>query len=146
MPNGMEEIKISAPVDRVWRFLDDMNQWAPLIPGYIEHEVANEKQFTWKFRADLGVIQKNIEMQVDIVERSENSKVAFKLQGLNENLEGNGYFQLKEVDRESTDLTGYLDMSGKGMMGSVMNSMMKSYVPQTVRDLTVAVGEKLQNS
>lgn len=85
-------------------------------------------------------------MQVDIAERSENSKVAFKLEGLNENLEGNGYFQLNEVDRETTNLTGYLDISGKGMMGSVMNSMMKSYVPQTVRDLTVAVGEKLQDS
>lgn len=80
-------------------------------------------------------------MQVDITEQAEHSKVAFTLEGLNENLEGNGSFQVEEAT-DATSLIGYLDITGKGMMGSVMNSMMKTYVPETVNALTEAISEK----
>ncbi len=142
MPNSTKEIKVAATPQQVWSFLVDVDQWAPLIPGYIEHEKINDQQFTWKFRADLGMIQKNIVMQVDITEQAERSKVAFTLEGLNENLEGNGSFQVEDATG-ATSLIGYLDITGKGMMGSVMNSMMKTYVPETVSALTEAIDWKL---
>lgn len=142
MPNSTKEIKVAVTPQQVWSFLIDVDQWAPLIPGYIEHEKINDQQFTWKFRADLGVIQKNIVMQVDITEQAERSKVAFTLEGLNENLEGNGSFQIEDATG-ATSLIGYLDIAGKGMMGSVMNSLMKTYVPETVSALTEAIDWKL---
>lgn len=145
MPNSTKEIKVAATPQQVWSFLIHVDQWAPLIPGYIEHEKSNDQQFKWKFRADLGVIQKNIVMQVDITEQAEHSKVAFTLEGLNENLEGNGSFQVEEAT-DATSLIGYLDITGKGMMGSVMNSMMKTYVPETVNALTDAISEKISQT
>ncbi|ARK22341.1 CoxG family protein [Sporosarcina ureae] len=145
MPNSTKEIKVAATPQQVWSFLIDVDQWAPLIPGYIEHEKSNDQQFKWKFRADLGVIQKNIVMQVDITEQAEHSKVAFTLEGLNENLEGNGSFQVEDAI-DATSLIGYLDITGKGMMGSVMNSMMKTYVPETVNALTDAISEKISQT
>lgn len=143
MPNGVKDVRVAAPVQDVWSFLRDINRWAPLIPGYIEHEVVSDQEFTWKFRADLGMMQRNIVMQVDLKEWLENEKVSFDLNGLNESLEGSGYFELTEESADATRLTGYLDIAGKGMMGSVMNSMMKNYVPQTVGELTEAVAMKI---
>lgn len=145
MPNGTKQIEVTASTQDVWTFLEDVDKWAPLIPGYIEHEKVSAQQFTWKFRADLGMMQKNIVMQVDITEQVECSKLAFTLEGLNESLEGSGNFQLQE-DGDITNLTGYLDISGKGMMGSVINSMMKSYVPQTVSELTKAIGQQVSKT
>ncbi|GKV66136.1 MULTISPECIES: CoxG family protein [Sporosarcina] len=142
MPNGTQEIHISKRKEEVWKFLQDINNWAPLITGYIEHEVISEEQFTWKFRADLGMLQKNIVLQVDITERTEPSKITFNLEGLNESLDGNGFFEMHEAADQTTDLTGYLDIKGKGMMGSMINTMMKNYVPQTVEELTKKVGEQ----
>lgn len=142
MPNGTQEVHISKPKEDVWTFLQDINNWAPLIPGYIEHEVISEDQFTWKFRADLGMMQKNIILQVDFTERTEPTKITFNLEGLNESLDGNGYFALQEAAEQTTDITGYLDIKGKGMMGSMINSMMKNYVPQTVEEFTKAIGSK----
>lgn len=142
MPNGTQKVHISKPKEDVWTFLQNINNWTPLIPGYIEHEILSDNQFTWKFRADLGMIQKNIVLQVDLIERTETSKIAFNLEGLNESLDGNGYFELDDAAGQTTDLTGYLDIKGKGMMGSMINSMMKNYVPQTVEELTKAIGGK----
>ncbi|PIC99978.1 CoxG family protein [Sporosarcina sp. P29] len=142
MPNGTKEINVTASAQHVWSFLEEVDQWAPLIPGYIAHEKVSGNQFTWKFRADLGMMQKNIVMQVDITEKVERSMIAFTLEGLNESLEGNGSFQLEEA-AETTILKGYLDIRGKGMMGSVINSMMKSYVPETVSALTEAIDLKI---
>ncbi|WP_301107858.1 CoxG family protein [Sporosarcina sp.] len=142
MPNGTQKEHISKPKENVWTFLQDINNWAPLIPGYIEHEVLSDDQFTWKFRADLGMMQKNIVLRVDVMEKTEASKISFNLEGLNESLDGNGYFELYEAADQTTDLTGYLDIKGKGMMGSMINTMMKNYVPQTVEELTRSIGSK----
>lgn len=142
MPNGTKEVNVTASTQHVWSFLEEVDQWAPLIPGYIEHEKVSGNQFTWKFRADLGMMQKNIVMQVDITEKVERSMIAFTLEGLNESLEGNGSFQLEEA-AETTILKVYLDIRGKGMMGSVINSMMKSYVPETVSALTEVIDLKI---
>ncbi|WP_157053990.1 MULTISPECIES: hypothetical protein [Paenibacillus] len=40
-------------------------------------------------------------------------------------------------------MTGYLDISGKGAMGFMMNGVMKTFVPKTVDELTQAVAGKL---
>lgn len=143
MPNGMQRVHISKPKEDVWTFLQDINNWAPLIPGYIEHEVISEEQFTWKFRADLGMMQKNIVLQVDLTDKTEPSKITFNLEGLNESLDGSGYFELHDAADQTTDLTGYLDIKGKGMMGAMINTMMKNYVPQTVEELTKSIGSKV---
>ena len=38
MPSGTHVTELDIPIDKVWDFVSDMNRWAPLVPGYIEHE------------------------------------------------------------------------------------------------------------
>ncbi|WP_309545309.1 SRPBCC family protein [Virgibacillus dokdonensis] len=58
MPSGTKEMTLQAPIEQVWDFVSDMNHWAPLVPGYIDHEIINDTESTWKFKGDLGIVQK----------------------------------------------------------------------------------------
>lgn len=143
MPVGMHEITISVPISEVWDFVKDMDNWAPLLPGYISHEKITEHQSNWTFRETVGILKKKISLQVTIREWIEPSRVSFELKGINENLNGNGYFTAEALEQNRTKMTGYLEMNAEGTLAPVLNAVMKTSLPKSGEELTRAIAKKL---
>ena len=144
MPNGTHTVEIPVPIEKIWEFVADMNKWAPLVPGYIEHELLSERQSTWKFKGDLGFMKKTVKLQIDIKEWIEPTKVTFDLKGLSDNFTGGGYFEAEKIDDDSTKMTGHLDITAGGMMGAMINSILKNFVPETATELTETIASKIK--
>src|SRR5699024_5186992 len=144
MPEGTYTEQLHLPRIPIWNFIKDMNHWAPLVPGYISHQIRNDKQSTWKFKGDLGFIQKKIHLRVDITEWKEPSLITFNLTGLNEKFSGNGYFKAQEKTDSITNITGHLAITARGLKGALINGVLKSFVPNLTRELTANITEKLQ--
>lgn len=145
MPSGTHTTELDIPIEKVWDFVSDMNRWAPLVPGYIEHEILSDKQSTWTFKGDIGIMQKTVKLQIDITEWREPTLVTFDLKGLNENFAGNGYFKAEVISETQTMMHGNLDITAKGVMGPMVNAILKSFVPKTAEDLTKAIAEEITN-
>lgn len=143
MPAGTHTIELDVGINQIWEFVSDMDKWAPLVPGYIEHEIINENQSTWTFKGDIGIMQKTVKLQIDITEWREPTLVTFDLTGLNENFGGDGYFEAEAIGDDKTKMTGHLDITAKGMMGPMINTILKNFVPKTAEELTEAVGNKI---
>ncbi|MGN8645819.1 CoxG family protein [Gracilibacillus sp. HCP3S3_G5_1] len=143
MPNGTHFVRIDLPIEKVWEFVSDINRWAPLVPGYIEHQIINERQSTWFFKGDVGRIQKKIGLTVHINKWVEPTSVTFDLKGITENVGGSGYFHAEKINAEMTNVTGCLNISAGGMMGPMINSVLKSVVPKTTIEFTEAVASRL---
>lgn len=143
MPNGTHFVRIDLPIEKVWEFVSDINRWAPLVPGYIEHQIINERQSTWFFKGDVGRIQKKIGLTVHINKWVEPTSVTFDLKGITENVGGSGYFHAEKINAEMTSVTGCLNISAGGMMGPMINSVLKSVVPKTTIEFTEAVASRL---
>src|SRR5699024_5680976 len=125
--------------------LEKMDKWAPLVPGYIEHEIISDRQSTWTFKGDIGIMQKTVKLQIDITEWKEPTRVSFDLTGLNENFGGNGYFEAEPLSDSKTKMEGHLDITAKGMMGPMINTILKNFVPKTAEQLTEAVGNEIND-
>ncbi|GKV56543.1 hypothetical protein NCCP2222_24900 [Sporosarcina sp. NCCP-2222] len=143
MPSGTHVIKLDVPIEKVWHFVSDMNRWAPLVPGYMEHEILSDTQSTWTFKGDIGIMQKTVKLQIDITEWKEPSLVTFNLTGINENFAGEGYFKAVAISDSETEMHGNLDITAKGVMGPMINAILKSFVPKTAEDLTKAIAEEI---
>ncbi|MEO4051994.1 SRPBCC family protein [Solibacillus sp. CAU 1738] len=143
MPNGTHTVEIQVPIEKIWEFVADMNKWAPLVPGYIEHELLSERQSTWKFKGDLGFMKKTVKLQIDIQEWIEPTKVTFDLKGLSDNFTGGGYFEAEKIDDHSTKMIGHLDITAGGMMGAMINTILKNFVPETATELTETIAAKI---
>lgn len=143
MAQAVHHVELALNKDFAWEFLKDYTNWAPLIPGYIAHEVQNEAQFTWIFLADLGFTKKTIKLQVDMAELDAPTDVKFKLTGLSDNFNGSGFFKLQVEDDRTTELQGSLDLSAGGMMGMMINSVLESFLPKTTKNLIEAISTKL---
>lgn len=143
MPNGSHNVELPVPIQNIWSFVSDMDKWAPLVPGYIEHEILNDRQSTWCFKGDLGFMKKTVKLKIDITNWIEPTKVTFDLKGLSDNFVGDGYFEAEIIDENNTRMTGYLDITAKGAMGPMINTILKNFVPKTAEDLTKAISDKI---
>ncbi|MEK3797277.1 SRPBCC family protein [Peribacillus sp. FSL H8-0477] len=144
MPTGLHSIKMALPIEEIWEFVSKVENWAPLVPGYINHTVLNENQVTWKFKGDLGLMKKKIELIVDIIEWKGPSKVTFDLTGLNEPFTGSGYFLAEAIDPRNTKMTGFLDITASGYKAPIANSLLKTFVPQMAEELAEAIALELK--
>jgi carbon monoxide dehydrogenase subunit G len=143
MPHGKHEYKVDIPIEHVWSFVSDINKWAPLVPGYMAHQILNDRQSTWKFKGDLGFVQKTVNLKIDITRWQKPTKVTFNLTGLDENFKGDGYFEATSVNKQLTTITGFLNISVKGLKGPMVNTVLKSFVPKTTKQLTESIVKKM---
>lgn len=143
MPQALHQVELSLTNEITWDFLKDYNNWAPLVSGYIAHEVQSESQFTWIFLADLGFTKKTIKLQVDMTELNKPSDVKFQLKGLSDNFNGGGYFKVDAIDEAKTEMAANLDLSAGGMMGMMINSVLETFVPKMTKELVEAISAKL---
>lgn len=143
MPAGTHSVAVPLDINTIWNFVKDMNNWAPLVPGYIEHEIINENESTWAFKGDLGFMKKTVKLKIDIKEWNEPSGVVFDLTGISDNFKGGGYFKAEPISDTETTMTGNLDITAGGMMGPMINQILVKFVPQTAEELTDAIVAKL---
>ncbi|PWW25862.1 carbon monoxide dehydrogenase subunit G [Cytobacillus oceanisediminis] len=144
MPNCTHQAEVNVPIGSIWNFVSDIGNWAPLVPGYIAHEVLNDKESTWSFKSDMGILKKKIELKVDITSWQEPTKVTFNLTGLNEKFTGHGYFLAGKGKNNRNLMTGALDIKAEGMMAKVANSLLNTTLPEITAELTEAVAAKLE--
>ncbi|WP_175631922.1 CoxG family protein [Virgibacillus siamensis] len=143
MPYGKYYLELNVPIRNVWSFVSDVNNLAPLIPGYVNHEIQSNTRSVWQAKGEVGFVQKEIRMQLDITGIQEPERISFTVTGLNENFSGDGYFKAKKVHDRKTVMTGCLQVTAKGWTGAVLNPVLKQLVPKTTERFTKAVADSI---
>ncbi|WP_067726991.1 CoxG family protein [Oceanobacillus damuensis] len=143
MASGKHTVPVERPIETVWDFVSNINNWAPLVPGYIEHKIIDDKQSTWKFVSDIGVIKRTLHMKVTITNWQEPTKVTFDLKGINEKFTGSGYFEAEQITDTSTSITGYLEIKPGGLLAPAIKPALKSVIPKTTKGLTEAIATEV---
>ncbi|MEH7108353.1 MULTISPECIES: SRPBCC family protein [Bacillaceae] len=144
MPSGTHHIELTLPIKVIWEFVKDMDNWAPLVPNYIQHEKVNESQSTWEFKNDLGIIKTKMSLLIDIIEWKEPTRVSFTLKSKSERFTGSGFFEAKALNVNKTKLTGFLEVTANGKMGPTMNSKLETSLPEYVEEMGVSIAKKLE--
>lgn len=141
MPSGMHQVILDVPIKDIWDFVHDMDNWAPLVPGYLHHEKINERQSIWEFAGDVGIFKKKINLLINIKEWQPPTKVSFNL--TSEKYSGEGYFEAIAIHPNKTRLTGYLEVNAIGKMEAVKNSFLKSAIPKSAEEMALAISAKI---
>lgn len=93
MPKVEHTCAVVAPLDAVWDFIKDMDNWAPYLTGYQKHETLSETDSVWTLKGEVGAMTRRVQLRVHITEWNEMEKVEFSLTGINESVTGSGTFQ-----------------------------------------------------
>ncbi|MCM3214292.1 CoxG family protein [Niallia taxi] len=144
MPSKKHSVVVKAPLEKVWDFVRSMDNWAPLVPGYIQHQIISDLVSTWEFKTDIGFIKKKISLRIDILKWEEPSQVSFKLTGINEKFIGSGYFSAQQVGEMQTKMTGYLEINAFGTFAPMVNSVLEPKLDEITQELTIEVCKAIE--
>ncbi|WHY79090.1 SRPBCC family protein [Neobacillus sp. WH10] len=144
MPSEIQHLEVDIPIEVIWDFIRDENNWAPLFPGYIQHEKINDRQISWEFKSDLGIMKKKVTLVIDIKEWNEPRKVCFELKRKNEKYIGEGYFEARALNKNKTRVSGYLEINATGPIGTLANSLLKKAIQINDEEVAVAISSKLE--
>lgn len=144
MGKGMHETNVNATIHEVWKFISDLNSWAHLIPGYIEHEMINQSVSNWEFAIDLGFIKKKTRAEVEINDITEPSKISFKFIGMNQNYSGEGYFKAKKINDSTTLISVCITFQLIRSLAALMNPKLDKLVPKLTREVTEKVMKEIE--
>ncbi len=97
MPEVRHSTTVARPIADVWAFVEQMDNWAPLLTGYQSHEKESDTRSIWTVKGDVGILARTVKLQVDITEWSGPDRVRFTLLGLGEAVDGEGTFELRAV-------------------------------------------------
>jgi carbon monoxide dehydrogenase subunit G len=86
------------PIETIWEFVKEMDNWAPLLTGYQSHEKENEDDSLWVLKGDVGVMSRTLKFKVHVSEWAGPERVTFELTGLNEQMEGGGVFLMESFE------------------------------------------------
>lgn len=143
MPSDAYTKQVEAPIEELWETVSDLNKWAALMPGYVEHEVVSESEGKLVFLGDFGIVKKNVTLQIQDIQRNPPEKISFKLIGVGEGVNGSGSYTLEKVSDSSTNVTCQFEMAGSGFMGAMINNILKNFVPQVTKQLVEGINDKV---
>jgi carbon monoxide dehydrogenase subunit G len=95
MPEIEHSVRINAPVERVWAYVEKLPNWAPLMIGFQKLELVDDRRSIWKLRGDVGILSREVDIQADITLWEPLQRVEFTVTGLTERLTGEGSFVLE---------------------------------------------------
>jgi carbon monoxide dehydrogenase subunit G len=95
MPEVEYATTAKLPIDVIWEFVKEMDNWATFVAGYQSHEKQGPDDSVWVLKGDVGMLARIVKFQVHVDEWAGPSRVVFRLQGVNEPMEGSGTFLLE---------------------------------------------------
>ena len=142
MAIASHSVVISAPVENVWEYVSQVENWATMVPAYKEHEQIDEKKSIWVFEGNFKGIKKTVKMELNVTEFDEPSIIRFELKGLTDNFTGSGRFTAEETAGETT-MTGTIEVNAGGLTGAMLTPVIKMVLPKVTTRLTEKMARQI---
>ncbi len=143
VPSGAVSCVIPLEVPGVWTFVRDYTNWASLFPGYQRHTLVAPGVSRWTVRGDVGMFSRVVDLEIRIAEETAPERVRFTIEGLTENLAGEGVFELSAVDGASSKLSLTLDISAGGALAPVINALLGARLRALLDEFGAALSRRL---
>lgn len=143
MPKIRREATVPLPLELVWDFVSDMNNWAADMPGYITHQMLSDRQSIWRLRGDVGILSREVELLVNVIEWNERSSIGFTVKGTQEPVSGRGSLEMVQESQAETGLAFHMELTAGSVMGPLINALLTKVAPRVADDFVSALSAHL---
>jgi carbon monoxide dehydrogenase subunit G len=100
---GEHSVRIDRTVEELWAFMATFPNWAPYVVGYQGLREVDAKTSVWILRGDVGILSREVEIEVQVTGWDEGRSAVFALTGLTERMTGTGSFEVRPAEAEERD-------------------------------------------
>jgi len=143
MAIASHSVIIPTPVENVWEYVSQLENWATMVPAYKEHEKIDEQKSVWTFEGNFKGFKKTVKMELNVTEFQEPSIIRFEIKGLTDNFTGSGKFTAEETAGQTT-MTGTIEVNAGGLTGAVLTPVIKMVLPKVTTRLTEKIARQIK--
>jgi carbon monoxide dehydrogenase subunit G len=143
VPAGAASCVIPLDVAGVWAFVRDYANWASLFPGYQRHTLVAPGVSRWTVRGDVGMFARTVDLEVRIAEETAQQRVRFTVEGMTENVAGEGLFELAAIEPGRSRLSLTLDVRAGGPLAPVINALLGPRLGGLLETFAAALSRRL---
>ena len=141
------EFTVPAPVDQVWRYMNDFPQVARCMPGAEITQVNGDRQVKGRVKVSMGPLKLAFAGTIDILEKNEaGHRVVMKATGAEEKGKGQASATVtstmapagngtRVMVSQHLQMSGAIAQYGRGMMQDVIGSLMKQFANCAAGDI-----------
>ncbi len=150
MPVFEQVFRVSAPIDRVWEFLLDVERLAPCIPGCDRIERIDDTSFFIVVAARVGIVQARFKLRVTMTEKQPPHHLSSVAKGedsmLGSSVEMQNRLDLEAVGPDETEVRYRSEVTVLGRLGSIGFSVMKEKVRRQGEEFAANVKRQLASA
>lgn len=121
---------VKIPIETVWVFLNSMDDWKEVIPGYISHEIQSNQVSIWQIKSNFGMIKKKIVFKAEVMDWVEYERISFRLTGISDKFNGQGYIQTIKLSNHKTSMAVSFELTAEGSLAKLIKPFMKNSIPE----------------
>src|SRR5271163_3075 len=122
-------VLINAGIDAVWHYVQDMQKWAALMPGYRECTVIDANDSRWTLKVGVGGLVRTVKVLVHVDEWHEPLRVNFSYRLEGDPVEGSGSYTALQKGTEETEVALRVTVAGSGPMAPMWEAMSRPLLP-----------------
>lgn len=121
---------VKIPIETVWTFLNSMEDWHRVIPGYISHEIQSKNISIWQIKTDFGLIKKKLHFKAAIMDWNEYDKITFRITGISDKFSGHGQVETIKLSNHKTSIEVNFHLTAEGSISKLIKPFLKKSIPE----------------
>lgn len=94
MIGGEHTVQVACTPGQLWDFMEHFPHWATYVVGYESFRVIDDTTSAWTLRGDVGILSREVEIEVTVTSWDAGRSAMFALEGVTERLSGTGSFEV----------------------------------------------------
>ena len=128
-----QRISIGCGIETVWEYVEDIRNWASLMPGSQSCAVLNRDDSRWTLKVGAGGLVKTVIVAVHVEQWNAPAGVIFSYALQGEPVVGRGSYSAARTSAHETEVTLKLRVEGSGPMSRLWEAMSTPLLPQLAK-------------
>jgi carbon monoxide dehydrogenase subunit G len=140
-----QTISISAPIEGIWAYVQDIRRWANLFPGCRECVVVDEHDSRWILKVGAGGLVRTVNVLVHVDRWDGPQRVDFSYQLEGDPVRGSGSYSALRKSEHATDITLSVRVQGSGTMAPMWEAISRPLLPKLAKHFAAKLKTEIED-
>lgn len=137
---------VNVGIDALWHYVNDMQKWAGMMPGYRECTIIDANDSRWMLKVGVGGLVRTVKVLVHVDEWAGPERVTFSYKLEGDPVKGSGSYSASRRGADETEVALRVRVEGSGPMAPMWEAMSRPLLPQLAKSFAEKLKAEIESA